>query len=107
MTPPKSKAPAAAKTVQPAPAPINPVATAEVKKEKRVRTSFNMPESQLALLDELKARRLRFGINAKKGEILAAGVNLLQSLPEASFEAAIRPSLRAERKAVNGKMRKN
>lgn len=76
-----------------------------VKKEKRVRASFSMPEAQFAALAELKARCLRLGISAKKGEVLAAGIQLLRSLPEASFEATILPHLRTDQKIKNGKMR--
>lgn len=89
------------------PLPVNrdkEVAKADTN-EKRIRGSFTLPEAQLVMLTELKARCLRLGINAKKGEVLAAGIELLRGLPEASFEACILPVLRPDRKVKNGKMR--
>lgn len=76
------------------------------KKEKRVRSSFSLYESQFSLLAELKARCLSFGINPKKSELLAAGLQLLKELPETSLEASILPCLRANRKVAKGKKSK-
>lgn len=76
-----------------------------VTNEKRVRGSFTLPEAQLLMLRELKARCLRLGINAKKGDVIAAGIELLRGLGEASFEASILPVLPTVRKVKNGKMR--
>lgn len=84
-------APAVASATTPSPAPA-------AKKEKRVRSSFTLPESQLALLGELKKRCAAFGANAKKGELLAAGLRLLHELPETALEAAVLPSMRIRRK---------
>lgn len=100
------KAATAAKKVTPVKqASLSKVAEKAVKKEKRVRASFSMPEAQFVALAELKARCLRLGINAKKGEVLAAGIQLLRNLPETSFEAAILPYLRSDNPVKNGKMR--
>lgn len=77
-----------------------------VKKEKSVRTSFNLPESQIVALSELKARCLRLGISAKKGALLAAGIQLLRNLPEAAFTESISPYLSSEQKVPNAKMRR-
>lgn len=71
-----------------------------VKKEKRIRSSFSLPESQFSLLAELKTKCLSFGINPKKSELLAAGLQLLRDLPETSLEASILPCLRSDRKVA-------
>jgi hypothetical protein len=126
MTLPKSKSPVTAsspalkKTAAAAPvetataakkgAPVKrasriKVAEKAVKNEKRVRASFSMPETQFVALAELKARCLRLGINAKKGEVLAAGIQVLRNLPETSFEASILPYVKADHPVKNGKMR--
>lgn len=76
------------------------------KKEKRVRASFRIPEAQIVALSELKARCLRLGISAKKGEMLAAAIQLLGNLPEASFAESILPYSSAGQKVPNGKMRR-
>lgn len=53
------------------------------------------------MLAELKARWLSFGINPKKSELLAAGLQLLKDLPDTSLEASILPCLRSDRKVAN------
>lgn len=77
-----------------------------LKKEKRVRSSFSLPESQFLLLAELKARCASFDINPKKSELLAAGLQLLNDLPETSLEASILPCLRSDRKVAKIKKQK-
>jgi hypothetical protein len=74
--------------------------------EKRVRTSFALPESQIDLLVELKKRCLEFGMNVKKGELLTAGLQLLKYLPDTALEAAVLPSMRAGRKNTPVRKRK-
>jgi hypothetical protein len=99
---------AAAKTSS-SPSPAAEVAKKsgnEAKKEKRVRSSFSMPESQFALIAELKTRCGAFGVTPRKSELLAAGLRALQNLSETSLEAEILPSLRTDRKGVKGKQRK-
>lgn len=76
------------------------------KKEKRVRSSFSMPESQFALIAELKTKCAAFGVTARKSELLAAGLRVLKSLSETALEAEILPSLRTDRKTVEAKPRK-
>jgi hypothetical protein len=76
------------------------------KREKRVRASFMLPESQIALLKELKERCLAFGANVKKGELLTAGLQVLRELPETALEAAVLPLMRPERKPAAAKKRK-
>jgi hypothetical protein len=93
--------------VTPAAAPAA-VAAAPKRKlhEKRIRTSFALPESQIVLLVELKKRCLEFGMNVKKGELLTAGLQLLKYLPDTALEAAVLPSMRAGRKNAPVKKRK-
>lgn len=76
------------------------------KSERRVRASFSIPEPQFVALGELKARCLRLGMSAKKGEVLAAGLQLLQDLPEPAFEALLLLHVRPAQLENNGKMRK-
>lgn len=76
------------------------------KPEKRVHSSFSMPDSQFAMLAALKARCLAFGVSAKKGELLAAGLHLLANLPDTSLEASVLPFLRLDRKPGKDKKRK-
>lgn len=99
-------APKRAAPVKQAPAAkVDKVVEKAAKKEKRVRASFSMAETQFAVLSELKARCLRLGISAKKGEVLAAGIQLLRNLSEQSFESAILPYLRTDGKLKNGEKR--
>lgn len=115
----QKKTPAAtavAKKTVPAPrarkaAPVKTaVAAAQVavaaKREKRVHSSFSMPDSQYAMLAALKTRCLAFGVNAKKGELLAAGLHMLANLPDTSLEASVLPFLRLDRKTGKDKKRK-
>lgn len=74
--------------------------------EKRIRTSFALPESQIALLVELKKRCLSFGVDVKKGELMTAGLQLLNALPETALEAAVLPSMRSDRQRKVTKKRK-
>jgi hypothetical protein len=97
----------AAKTVEKPATPIaTPTAPTRKQHEKRIRTSFALPESQIVLLIELKKRCLEFGMNVKKGELLTAGLQLLKYLPETALEAAVLPSMRAGRKNAPVKKRK-
>lgn len=85
-----------------------PVAQVPVvaKREKRVHSSFSMPDSQFAMLASLKTRCLAFGVSAKKGELLAAGLHMLANLPDTPLEASVLPFLRLDRKAGKDKKRK-
>lgn len=109
---PRRRAPAAAakkavaSPVSPAPEVAAKPASKRSRDEKRIRTSFALPESQVALLGELKKRFLGFGVNVKKGELLSAGLQLLTHLPESELEAAVLPSMRTERRLVTDKKRK-
>ncbi|WP_426173685.1 hypothetical protein [Massilia sp. TWR1-2-2] len=98
---------AGAKTVETPVTPIaSPTALKRKQHEKRIRTSFALPESEIILLVELKKRCLEFGMNVKKGELLTAGLQLLKYLPETALEAAVLPSMRAGRKNAPVKKRK-
>ncbi|MES2756646.1 MAG: hypothetical protein V4693_04660 [Pseudomonadota bacterium] len=105
-----SAATATPTTAAPDQSPVPPVAAQRTRKaapdEKRIRTSFALPERQIALLGELKKRCLGFGLNVKKGELLSAGLQLLRLLPETALEAAILPAMRSGRRPANDKKRK-
>ena len=61
-----------------------------VKKTKRVRDTFTMPEPEYALIKNLKKRCLDEGVSVKKNEILRAAVAGLAKLSDASVLAAVR-----------------
>lgn len=61
----------------------------KIARPKLVRDSFKLPKSELALLDELKARAARLGQPAKKSEVLRAGVQALAALGDAAFLATV------------------
>lgn len=61
----------------------------KMARPKLVRDSFKLPKSELALLDELKARAARLGQPAKKSEVLRAGVQALAALGDAAFLATV------------------
>lgn len=85
--------PAAAK--QPARA-VKPAASkkadkpVKAKKVELVRDSFTMPETEYAVIAELKERCLNAGVSAKKSEILRAAVAGLAKLSDSSVVIAIR-----------------
>ncbi len=54
-------------------------------KVKMVRDSFTMPESDYALLAQLKQRCLSQGVAVKKSELLRLGLQALNALPEATL----------------------
>lgn len=59
------------------------------KKEKMVRDSFNMPESDYAQIAALKERCLKAGVSAKKSEVLRAALKCLSSLSDKALTKAI------------------
>ncbi len=75
------------------------VATPVKKKVKLVRDSFAMPKNEYLALSDLKLRSARLGLQAKKSEILRAGVALLSKLSDTEFSAALGaiPSLKTGR----------
>ncbi|MFM0397530.1 hypothetical protein [Paraburkholderia phytofirmans] len=59
------------------------------KKEKVVRDSFTMPKSDYDKIAALKLKCLAAGVSAKKGEILRAGLLLLESATPKRLLAAV------------------
>lgn len=58
----------------------------KAKKQKLVRDSFTMPESEYALLGEVKKACLANGFEVKKSELLRVGVALIRTLDNASLK---------------------
>ena len=58
--------------------------------KKVVRDSFTMPEVDYLRIGELKQRCLEHGINAKKSELLRAGLQVLSGLNNEQLQAAIK-----------------
>ena len=90
-----SKAPAAKRGPKHAskPAPTKMAAGTEAKdaprKEKTIRDSFNMPAADYALIAALKKRALALQREAKKSELLRAGVRLLAALSDEALHLAL------------------
>ncbi|HSQ40614.1 MAG TPA: hypothetical protein VLM78_10700 [Anaerolineales bacterium] len=63
---------------------------AKVKKAKRIRDSFTMPEGEYALIALLKKRCLDAGMPAKKSEILRAAIANLAKLSDTAVVSAVR-----------------
>ncbi|MBS1162044.1 MAG: hypothetical protein H6R15_4463 [Proteobacteria bacterium] len=59
------------------------------KKPKLVRDSYAMPETEYAQIAELKKRLVGIGREAKKSELLRAGIMLLAALNEAELAAVM------------------
>ena len=75
-------------------APTNTVKPAKPEKadkpDKVVRDGFSMPKSDYRLIGQLKERALTLGVEAKKSEILRAGVKLLSGLDNGALLAALK-----------------
>ena len=105
----KAKAPA--KTAVKAPAKMQAVAEPEqaVKKakknhkEKVVRDSFTMPQSEYMKIAEIKEICLKAGLHVKKSEVLRAG---LKALCEKS-DAQLKQSLKSLEKIQTGRPKKH
>lgn len=93
----RASAKAAAVPVSAAPPPLSE----KVKKPKLVRDSFTIPKAEYAVLDQLKLRAAKAGAQAKKSEILRAGIKALAAMGDAAFTAALRavPATKAGRPA--------
>jgi len=81
---------------KPAPAPVTKPAKVEkadkpVKqhKEKLVRDSFTMPESEYAVLGQVKKTCLKNGVEVKKSELLRIGVALISRLDMATLKQVL------------------
>ena len=83
---PKAVAKPAAK---PAAKPVVQAKAAKPKASKVIRDSFTFPETDYRKISELKKACLGLGINAKKSEILRAGLHVLASLDKAKLKDAI------------------
>ncbi|MGH8108430.1 MAG: hypothetical protein ACREO1_06895 [Arenimonas sp.] len=69
------------------------------KKIKLVRDSFTIPKNEYLTLSDLKLRSARLGRQAKKSEVLRAGIEALSKMSDAVFSAALDaiPSLKTGR----------
>lgn len=87
--PKASKGKTAATGSSPAPKAAKTPATASAKPErvKLVRDSFTMPKSDVELLAALKQRCLKLGHEAKKSELLRAGLHALAALKDEALVA--------------------
>lgn len=95
-TKPTRKAPAVRKTpLKKTPAAKTDVTETKVEKENKikrikvVRDSFSMPQSDYAKIGELKQLCLKNGFQAKKSELLRAGLHALGKLSAAQLKAAV------------------
>ena len=59
------------------------------KKIKVVRDSFTLPKTEFNQIGESKTRAMKLGIEAKKSEIIRAGLRLIQGLNDANFTKAL------------------
>jgi hypothetical protein len=59
------------------------------KKNRLVRDSFTIPKNEYEVLDTLKKRALKLGIQSKKSELLRAGIKALAALSDAPFADAL------------------
>lgn len=85
----KVEAPAApVKAINPQTAPVEK--PAKQSKNKLVRDSFTMPESDYAQFAVLKKRCLQGGLHAKKSELLRAGLMVLSKMSDANLLKAMK-----------------
>jgi hypothetical protein len=85
---PKAKA----KPAPPVPAKVEPKAETKAPKKPKpvlVRDGFTMPEADFALIAALKKRAAGAGREAKKSELLRAGLRALAALESATLVAAL------------------
>lgn len=59
------------------------------KKPKLVRDSFTIPKTEYLVFDELKQRAAKLTRQAKKSELLRAGIKILATLSDAAFLTAL------------------
>jgi hypothetical protein len=83
------KKPAAPRKAAPVAAARNDDKKAPKLRARLVRDSFTMPESDFALIATLKARALAAKREAKKSELLRAGLHVLMALDSASLLVAL------------------
>lgn len=80
-------------------AKANPEIKEKQKKPKLVRDSFTMPETEYAVLGEVKKACLKAGVEVKKSELLRVGVALVRELDIARLKEVLAslPTLKAGR----------
>jgi hypothetical protein len=59
------------------------------KRPKLVRDSFTMPEDDYGKIKQLKSRCMKLGLEAKKSELLRAGLFALESLQDTEFKSIV------------------
>ena len=71
----------------------------KAKKPKLVRDSFTIPKAEYLVIEQLKQRTARLGRQAKKSELLRAGIKTLAGMSESSLTAALAavPSIKTGR----------
>jgi hypothetical protein len=84
-----SKPTQAAKPAKPPKAAAAAAAEAKAERVKLVRDSFTLPRSDVDLLVALKQRALKQRHEAKKSELVRAGLHALAALDDAGFLAAL------------------
>jgi len=75
--------------VAPAITSVQPAKSEKKKRQKMVRDSFNMPESDYDQIAALKKRCLKAGVSAKKSELLRAALKCLSGLSDPALTKAI------------------
>jgi hypothetical protein len=99
--------PADANPAQDAATPDAP-APKKAKKPKLVRDNFTMPQSDYALLVELKSACLAAGFEAKKSQLLRVGLGLLKSMDMARLRreiealAPVKPNRQKKSRGADG-----
>ena len=81
--------PAHAVKAQTKSAAVVPAERGNPKKVKLVRDSFTMPETEHAVLGQVKKACLKAGVEIKKSELLRIGVTLISGLNIASLKGAL------------------
>ena len=81
--------PAHAVKAQTKSAAVVPAERGKPKKVKLVRDSFTMPETEHAVLGQVKKACLKAGVEIKKSELLRIGVTLISGLNIASLKGAL------------------
>src|SRR5215471_19008446 len=96
---PVAETPASAPARRSKPAAVAAPAAASKESRKLVRDSFTMPKSEYVAIDALKTRALGLGRQAKKSEILRAGLQALTSMSDRSLTNALNavPTLKTGR----------
>lgn len=73
--------------------------TEPAKKEKVIRDTFSLPESEHSLLADLSDKALQLGIKTNKSELVRAGLKVLDGMSDAQ----LRKTLKAVEKIKTGR----